>query len=171
LFFIAKPPGHKGWSITDVIPLLNYAYPLSFRNTVRGQKAIVDCGWGPLNYCLLLDPDILKTKGSKEGETSEPSGGKGGQEDNISTAISKARAFNNKKGLTADLMDGVIRETMKEQDGRLEKIRQKRRQEKSIANTYHKESEGNDKSYVGWSCLSWYAPHWALTKKLRQEKL
>jgi hypothetical protein len=142
IHFNAKPPGHKGWAMTDIIPLLNYAYPFSFGNIARGRKAILNRGWGPLNYCLLLNPDILKTKGSEEGESSEPSGVEGGQEDsnNLSAAVSKARIFNNKKGNAADLMDACIRETMKE-DGRLEKIRQKRQQEETLAGTAKKLKE------------------------------
>jgi hypothetical protein len=30
--FLAKPPGHKGWLMTDIIPLVNFAYLLLFKN-------------------------------------------------------------------------------------------------------------------------------------------
>jgi hypothetical protein len=95
--FQAKPPGHKGWSSTDIIPLVNTAYPLLYGNVERGKKAILYHGWGPLNYYLLQNPDILKTKGLEAGserseakisacevppestaKSSEPSGASGG---------------------------------------------------------------------------------------------
>ncbi len=128
--------------MTDIIHLVNYAYPLSYGMIERGRKAIQDRGWGPLNYVLLLNEDILSSKGSTVAESSEPSGVEGGQEDsnNLSAAVSKARTFNNKKGNAADLMDACIRETMKE-DGRLEKIRQKRQQEETLAGTAKKLKE------------------------------
>ena len=143
LYFLAKPPGHKGWSMTDIIPLVNYAYPLSFGMIQRGRKAIQDRGWGPLNYVLLQNADILSTKGCTATESSEPSGVDGAQDTNSSnpsTATKKVTTLNHKKDLAAEYMDGLIRETMKE-DGRQEKIREKRRQEHTLVDTAKKLKE------------------------------
>jgi molybdopterin converting factor small subunit len=139
--FLAKPPGHKGWSMTDIVPLVNYAYPLSFGNIQRGRKAISDRGWGPLNYILLQNPDILSTKGKTEAETeaenSDPSRTETETSTEAKTSWSAVASLNTKKGYAGELMEGMVREAMKD-DGRKEKIRQKRRQEAVLVDTAKK---------------------------------
>ncbi len=66
--FYAKPPQGKGWSISDISLLVNFVYPNSYGNVQRGRKAIQDRCWGPCNYVLLDNPDILSTKGCLEKE-------------------------------------------------------------------------------------------------------
>jgi hypothetical protein len=48
-FFNVKPPSCKSWSTTDVIPIINYAFPDLFGQVDKAKKAIADRGWGPLN--------------------------------------------------------------------------------------------------------------------------
>jgi hypothetical protein len=122
--FLAKPPGHRGWLMTDIIPLVNYAYPLLFGNVQRGRKAIANRGWGPLMYILLQNPDIILSMktgstvvASLEQESSE------GNRDN--DGISSSSTLNRKKGLAGKLMDDFVRAEMQD-EGRREKIRQKR---------------------------------------------
>jgi hypothetical protein len=131
--FLAKPPGHRGWSSTDIIPLVNFAYPLSFGIVERGKKAIRNRGWGPLNYTLLRNADILSTKGRPaEQETSEPTGG-GGDSSTVDVRT-HATALNTQKGYAAELLEGIVREAMKD-DGRRDKIRQKMQAEVAVADT------------------------------------
>jgi hypothetical protein len=47
---------------TDVIPLMNYAWKRSFARKESNQKALCARGWNPLNYNLLLHPEIAATK-------------------------------------------------------------------------------------------------------------
>jgi hypothetical protein len=47
---------------TDVIPLTNYAWKRSFARKESNQKALCARGWNPLNYNLLLHPEIAATK-------------------------------------------------------------------------------------------------------------
>jgi len=50
----AKPDSLKGkWKMTDIIPIVNGAFPTSFGWVDKSKKAIADHGWGPLNYALL----------------------------------------------------------------------------------------------------------------------
>jgi hypothetical protein len=106
--FLAKPPGHRGWTMTDIIPLVNYAYPLSFGNVQRGRKAIANRGWGPLTYILLQNPHILSTKtGSSEPESLE------GNRDNDGISSAASSTLNRKKGLAGKLMDDFVRDEMK----------------------------------------------------------
>jgi hypothetical protein len=133
--FLAKPPGHRGWSSTDIIPLVNFAYPLSFGIVERGKKAIQNCGWGPLNYALLQNADILSTKGRPAGESSESTDG-GDSTTYASTVDVRTRstALNTQKGYAADLLEGIVREAMKD-DGRRDKISQKMQAEVAVADT------------------------------------
>ncbi len=41
---------------------MNHAWHASFAQKALVKKAIVEHGWNPLNCCLLLHPEILKTK-------------------------------------------------------------------------------------------------------------
>ena len=49
---------------SDIIPLVNCVWPLSFARIITNKTAIRDRGWFPANRMLLLDPEILKTKAS-----------------------------------------------------------------------------------------------------------
>jgi hypothetical protein len=48
--------------MTDIIPIVNGAFPTSFGGVDKSKKAIADCGWRPLNYALLQHPEVVKTK-------------------------------------------------------------------------------------------------------------
>jgi hypothetical protein len=51
---------------TNVIPMLNNAFPHAFGNVEGNKKAIADRGLGPLNRACLTDPEILKTRVNTE---------------------------------------------------------------------------------------------------------
>ena len=51
---------------TDLMPIVNSAWKRSFRRVEKNRNAISDRGWCPLNKALLLDPDILASRSSKE---------------------------------------------------------------------------------------------------------
>ena len=46
-----------------------YRTSLSFVRVDKKLKAIADCGWSPLNYCLLMNPQILATITKLESES------------------------------------------------------------------------------------------------------
>jgi len=54
---------------TDIIPMVNYAWGQSFVRVDKNLKAIADRGWGPLNYCLLMNPQIQATMTKSESES------------------------------------------------------------------------------------------------------
>ena len=56
----------KNFVMTDVVPIVSRAFAQSFAEVEGNQHAIALRGWFPLNYNLLLHPDILKTKGEGE---------------------------------------------------------------------------------------------------------
>ena len=59
----AKPDSLKGkWKMTDIILIVNGAFPTLFGWMDKSKEAIADCGWGPLNYVLLQHPEVVKTK-------------------------------------------------------------------------------------------------------------
>jgi hypothetical protein len=59
----AKPDRLKGkWKMTDIIPIVNGAFPTSFGQVDKLKKAIADRGWGLLNCALLQHPEVVKTK-------------------------------------------------------------------------------------------------------------
>ena len=51
---------------TDLMSIINSAWKRSFGRIDKNKNAISDRGWCPLNRALLLDPDILASRSSKE---------------------------------------------------------------------------------------------------------
>ena len=51
---------------TDLMPIVNLAWKRSFGRVEKNKNALSDRGWCPLNKALLLDPDILASRSSKE---------------------------------------------------------------------------------------------------------
>jgi len=51
---------------TDLIPLINIAWNKSFARKSTNKKAIALRGWNPLNYYLLLDPELRATMTTTE---------------------------------------------------------------------------------------------------------
>ena len=47
---------------TDVVGIVSHAWDQSFATERTNQKAILDRGWGPLNYNALLHPEIQVTR-------------------------------------------------------------------------------------------------------------
>ena len=54
---------------TNIIPMVNYAWGKSFVRVEKKLKAIADCGWGPLNYSLLMNPQIQATMTKSESKS------------------------------------------------------------------------------------------------------
>ncbi len=46
---------------TDIIPIINEAWILSFARVQNNKKAISKRGWGPMNRNLLLNKNLLQT--------------------------------------------------------------------------------------------------------------
>ena len=51
---------------TDLMPIVNSAWKRSIGQIDKNKNAISNRGWCPLNRALLLDPDILASRSSKE---------------------------------------------------------------------------------------------------------
>jgi hypothetical protein len=61
LIYAAKPNDMKKWLVSDMIPILNRAFQISFGMVDKALKAIIDRGWGTLNYALLEHEDKART--------------------------------------------------------------------------------------------------------------
>jgi hypothetical protein len=61
-----KLPSNKTFVSTDVVPIVNHAWPNTLGNRVFAKKAIAERGWGPLNYILLDDDRLMTYNGKKE---------------------------------------------------------------------------------------------------------
>lgn len=98
---------------TDIVPLVNMAFPKSFGNQENARKAIASRGWNPLNY------KILTTLPEKEvyDLTTEVSGDKTGTTTTISVPIS----LNISSGSGSYYLDKLIEEERK-QEGRKRKF-------------------------------------------------
>jgi hypothetical protein len=57
---------------TDIIPLSNYSWKGSFARIKSNKKALSERGWAPLNYNLLLHPEIATTKPRSTEENATP---------------------------------------------------------------------------------------------------
>ena len=57
-----KSEHYKVWKPTDIIPICHMAFDKSFAIVENVKKAICQRGWHPLNYALLLHPDLLASK-------------------------------------------------------------------------------------------------------------
>jgi hypothetical protein len=62
LIYAAKPNDMKKWLVSDIIPIINRAFQTSFGMVDKALKAIIDQGWGTLNYALLEHREVPKTK-------------------------------------------------------------------------------------------------------------
>ena len=58
---------------TNLIPLINFAWNKSFAQKDTNKKAIAARGWYPLNYHLLMDPELraTMTKSEHDNESSK----------------------------------------------------------------------------------------------------
>jgi hypothetical protein len=63
-----KDPDCKKFVSSDCIPLINIAWSKSFSRIENARKAIMQRGWGPMNYVLLDHPKIIQlaTKADEE---------------------------------------------------------------------------------------------------------
>lgn len=58
IIYAGKPESKNSWMMTNIIPIVNRAFPESFGRVDIAWKAIINRGWGPLNYAILLHPDL-----------------------------------------------------------------------------------------------------------------
>ena len=65
-FFNIKRDLGKNFNHCDIVPLVNAAFTQSYGNALGARKAIIERGWGPLNYALLQHEQLLKTKVNRE---------------------------------------------------------------------------------------------------------
>lgn len=131
-----KPEDDKVWKPTDVIPIVNKGFERSFANKVNVQKAIAERGWGPLNYALLLHPDILATKDVKqpaEEQQEEAPAAEGQQAESLqqsnssNTVLTSTVELNLSKGTSSSLMTKLVREEMKK-EGRLRVLEEEQKE-------------------------------------------
>jgi hypothetical protein len=62
LIYAAKPNDMKKWLESNIILILNQAFQTLFGMVDKALKAIINRGWGTLNYALLEHCKVLKTK-------------------------------------------------------------------------------------------------------------
>jgi hypothetical protein len=67
----AKEGGDLRFVPSDIVPLVKMAWQRSFARADKATSAIIKRGWGPLNYALLLHPEIVAKK--PPAENNEPS--------------------------------------------------------------------------------------------------
>ena len=60
---------HIAFSATDIIPLINQIFILSYDNLVANLKATADRGWFPFNRMLLDHPDLVNNSKSVDANT------------------------------------------------------------------------------------------------------
>ena len=84
-------------------------------------------------------------------------------------ALANWSSLNTKKGYAGELLDGIVREVMKD-DGRKEKIRQKRRQEVVVADTAKKLKEMTKVTSGGLASQGMYQIVPEVHSEIRQRK-
>lgn len=62
LFFDIKRDLNKNFEPADIIPLINSSFQQSYGNELGARKAMLERGWGPLNYALLEHEQLKKTR-------------------------------------------------------------------------------------------------------------
>ena len=130
----------KGLSKTDIIPIVNRAWPRSFGSVPDAKKAIAARGWNPLNYALLKNEHLTKIFEAKEYQLKSPprsstssasaNGEAGTSTENSSN--SGTVSFNLTGSSTTTYLEEIVREQMKS-EGKRKQIRQKIQQEKQSA--------------------------------------
>jgi hypothetical protein len=60
--FDARLDGNKGFTPTDVIPIVNRSFLGSYGNVEFVKKAICKRGWFPVTFAPLEDPAIAKMR-------------------------------------------------------------------------------------------------------------
>ena len=128
--FKLKPYDNKNFSSTNIIPLINMAWPKSFGRKDPCRRAIAQRGWNPLNYSLLLKPEILKTKPINTGEQQHQSSTETVSNQQVSVSI--LTQINTTEGTASDIVDLLVIQEIKNR-GRTDAIR-KRRQEAGVRN-------------------------------------
>ena len=130
-----KPPNNKNFTSSDIIPLLNSAWPKSFARIEPTKRAIVERGWNPLNYSLLLHPEILKTKPlvqvqavSDPINTTIESDSNQQQGDATTTNGSILSILNTSQGTAGEMVDLLVLQEMKNR-GRTEAIFKRRKEQ------------------------------------------
>ena len=124
-----KPHDNKNFSSTDIIPLINMAWPKSFGRIEPCSRAISEREWNPLNYALLIKPELLKTKPINKDTGVKP------QQENVGNqqvASDIMKGIYTTNGAAGDIVDQLVIQELKNR-GRTDAIR-KRRQQESVRN-------------------------------------
>lgn len=57
-----KTEADRKFKPTDIVPIVNKAWPATFGDVSKGRKTLVVRGWNPCNRALLSHPEVVKTK-------------------------------------------------------------------------------------------------------------
>ena len=131
--FHLKPENNKNFSSTDIIPLINMAWPKSFGRKEAAKRAIAERGWNPLNYNLLLKPEIVRTKPlqpKQQQPSIESTSSTPGSADSNQLSENILSTINTTSGIASDIVDLLVLQEMKN-CGRREAIK-KRRSEQEV---------------------------------------
>jgi hypothetical protein len=140
--------GLQSLTMSDIVPIVNTAFDLSFRNQTNTLHAIRERGWGTsLNYCLLLDKRLSgrpkantsTNQSTVTGETLSLTSGSGTVTDTDtfrSGPIARCTIeFNNTEAFAAEMTDKIV-EDRHRQEGRKqaaeERVRQMENREQHI---------------------------------------
>jgi hypothetical protein len=100
----------NNWVPTDIIPLINDPWKVSFACKDKAIKAIQSCGWGPLNYCLLQSLFLQMGDATNKHRTDgSPPGGTVG---NVAKMVTPSTG-NHSHGSAAKFFDLLLENGMK----------------------------------------------------------
>mmetsp|Transcript_40755 Transcript_40755/g.60396 ORF Transcript_40755/g.60396 Transcript_40755/m.60396 type:complete len:244 (-) Transcript_40755:82-813(-) len=117
--YLAKPTDKTNFLMTDIIPIVNKAFPDSFGSKKLAKQAICERGWNPLNY------NVLNHEKLEEKE----------QDEDAKQLTIDLAGLNVSTGIASDKMDEFVKAEMRD-EGRRQKIQEKhegRVEQQSIA--------------------------------------
>jgi hypothetical protein len=121
--FDARPDGKKGFTPTDVIPIVNKSFPDSYGNVEFARKAIRKRGWYPATFALLEDPAIKKTKDADPIDSNITTTSSVSEQD--AASCRQVPVVNLEVGIAGKLTDKLLNDQLRK-TGRIEKLRRDR---------------------------------------------
>ncbi len=141
---------------TDIVGLVTYAWEHSFARQDTNKKAVAERGWGPLNYNILLNPEINSNKPS----------------DNVLTSDAKPEDLNLVAGIAGTLTNKIVlfrnREAARTGENAAEVLRQRKKTAQEAIDKGKRLTAGlhvaAGKFTIGEECLA------NLNEKIRKEQ-
>jgi hypothetical protein len=97
------------WSPTDIIPIVNSAWAVSFGVPSNGIKAVCEHAWNLLNRVLLLKKEVLNTKLAMDGTApSSSSSSSGASTVGRSLMIAEGNQLNVNTSTATEFLDQLV---------------------------------------------------------------